>query len=83
MMHMLKPFLYTDGWVYACPSSELAIENNRTMQKEFRICKAEDIYDYYTTKFEPKKFNCSYCKYTNQNNILYDLIQEVEDEEFC
>jgi len=83
MMHMLKPFLYSDGYVYACPSSELAIENNRTMQPEFRICKMEDIIDYYTNKFEVKNFKCSYCKYTNQNNILNDLIKEVDDIEFC
>ncbi len=83
LIHMLKPFLFTDGYVYACPSSELAVENGKTVQKEFRICKAEDIFDYYMNNFEVKKFNCSYCKYTNQNNILTDVITEVEDERFC
>ena len=83
MIHMLKPMLFSDGYVYACPSSELAIENNRTLQPEFRVCKMEDILDYYNNMFEVKHFNCSYCKYTNQNNILKDIITEVDDERFC
>jgi len=83
LIHMLKPFLYTDGWVYTCPSSELAMENMKTMQHKFRVCKMEEIYDYYTNKFEVKHFDCSYCKYTQQNNLLNALLIDTEDNEFC
>ena len=83
MMHMLKPFLFSDGNIYACPSLELAEENGKNMSEEFRICKMEDVFDYYMTKFEIKHFKCSYCKYTNQNNILNTLMKEVDDVEFC
>ncbi len=83
LMHMWKPFLYTDGWVYTCPSSELAIENNKTMQPEYRVCKAEDIEDYYKNNFDIFNHSCSYCKYAKQNEILNSLLTEVEDAEFA
>jgi len=83
MMHMLKPFLYADGWIYACPSSELAIENNRTMQERYRVCRMEDVHEYYRRKFEVFSFDCSYCKYTLQNNILNAVITETNDNEFA
>lgn len=83
MMHMLKPFLFSDGYVYSCPSSELSPENKQTLQKRFRVCKMEDIEDYYLNTFKIKKHPCSYCKYARQNNILKALITEVEDEKFC
>lgn len=82
-IHYLKPFLYSDGWVYACPSSELAFENGRTMQKEFRICKMEDILKFYSKNPTPKTFTCSYCKYTNQNNILNAIKRETDFNAFC
>jgi len=83
MIHMIKPFLYSDGWVYACPSSELAVENDRTMNPEFQICRMERILEYFVSRFEVKHFNCSYCKYTNQNNLLDAVVQETDDNEFC
>lgn len=83
MIHMIKPFLYTDGWVYACPSSELAVENPRGMHKKFRVCRMEDIYRYYRENFDVNHFPCSYCKYARQNNLLYALIQETDHNDFC
>lgn len=82
LIHMWKPFLYTDGYVYACPSSELAIENNRTMQPKFRVCYASEIENYYKNNFEIFHHTCSYCKYAKQNQILYSLLKEVDHKEF-
>jgi len=82
LMHMWKPFLYTDGYVYACPSSELAIENNRTMQPKFRVCHASEIEKYYKNNFEVFHHACSYCKYAKQNQILDSLLKVVDDVEF-
>lgn len=72
MMHFLKPFLYTDGFVYTCPSSELAPENERTMQERFRIGHGSEVAEIYKN-IEPRNHNCSYCKYAAQNSFLYDL----------
>jgi len=83
MIHMIKPFLYTDGWIYACPSSELAIENGRTMNPRFRICRVEDVSEYYHNNFDVKSFDCSYCKYALQNNILRALIEETDNNDFA
>jgi len=82
MMHMWKPFLYTDGYIYTCPSSELAIENHRTMQPKFKVCHASEIKDYYENNFDVFHHTCSYCKYARQNQILYSLLKEVDDKEF-
>ncbi len=83
LTHMIKPFLYTDGWVYCCPSSELAIENGRTMQRKFRVCRMEDVKYYYTHKFEAFHHTCSYCKYTAQNNLLAHNIRATKGNAFC
>lgn len=82
-MHSIKPFLFADGYIYPCPSSELAPENNKTVPKKFRLCHMEDIEEYYKKPVEIKNNDCSYCKYTNQNNILHSIIKEVEDDKFC
>lgn len=81
MMHMLKPFLYTDGYVYCCPSSELAMENMRTMQPQYRVCRYDNIDEAYKD-FKVFDHKCSYCKYAMQNNILNNLTIPVEDEDF-
>ena len=82
-MHLLKPFLYADGWVYTCPSSELSIENKRRMQERFRVCRVECVNEYYHQVPEPFYHDCHYCKYAVQNELMSALMVEVEDEEFC
>jgi MoaA/NifB/PqqE/SkfB family radical SAM enzyme len=83
-IHMIKPCLYLDGWVYACPSAELAIENDKQIQHKTRICTVDNIIDFYTKdglkKFE---FDCSYCKYVKQQEILEAILTETECNEFC
>jgi hypothetical protein len=83
LIHALKPFVFTDGWVYCCPSSELAPENDRTMQERFRVCEIKNIRMYYNARLQKQFHNCSYCKYTMQNNILNALITETDDNDFC
>ena len=81
-IHGIKPFLFSDGFVYSCPSSELSVEHNRMMPKEFRLCKIGDITSFYNTRFLPIKRSCSYCKYSSQNNLVNDCLVEVEDDKF-
>jgi len=82
MIHMIKPFVFPDGFVYSCPSSELAPENGKTVPEAFRICAIDDIVRYYEKEFQIKDRGCSYCKYTKQNEILKSLIVEVDDVKF-
>jgi len=82
-IHHIKPTLFTDGWVYACPSSELSLENGITLQEKFRICKGTDVLNYYMNNFEIKHFDCSYCKYKQQNQLLEMLLMETSDNDFA
>lgn len=82
MIHFIKPFLYTDGYVYCCPSSELAVENSRTMNHNLRVCHMDDILKYYNGPLHTFEHKCSYCKYALQNNLLYSLITETENNFF-
>jgi len=83
-IHMIKPCLYLDGWIYACPSAELAMENNKQIQHKTRICYVDDIVNFYLegglTTFE---FDCSYCKYVQQQELLEAVLMETEFNDFC
>lgn len=82
-MHVWKPLLYADGYVYTCPSSELAMENGRTMQEKFRVCAVEDVKATYREwDGKPKNHSCSYCKYTRQNNLLSAVTKETMHNDF-
>ena len=83
LMHVWKPFAYADGWVYRCPSSELAPENGRGMRPEFRVCKIEEMAEYFARTFETFDAPCSYCKYTVQNEILMDVLAETTYNAFA
>jgi MoaA/NifB/PqqE/SkfB family radical SAM enzyme len=83
-IHMIKPCLYLDGYLYACPSAELAMENDKQIKPTTRICKFDNIYSYYRTKgTEVKYFNCSYCKYVKQQELLEDILMETDWNEFA
>ncbi|MDD5208134.1 MAG: radical SAM protein [Elusimicrobiales bacterium] len=82
-MHMVKPFLFTDGKVYVCPSSELAIENKYKMNDEFMLCDIDGIEDFYKGGVTTRHHKCSYCKYAMQNELIDELLMEVEHNEFA
>jgi len=83
-LHLVKPALAPDGYVYSCPSSELALENGTKLNKDFRICKGTEVFEYYSKgkAYNIPKHNCSYCKYKNFNEILEDVLTESEFNEF-
>jgi len=83
MMHTWKPFAYADGWIYRCPSSELAPENGRTMNEHFRVCRINDMREYYKRPLVTFDAPCSYCKYTMQNEMLTDLLTETMHNDFA
>ena len=83
-LHLVKPALAPDGYVYSCPSSELAIENGTKLNAKFRICKGVNVYKHYTSKevYNIPQHNCSYCKYKHFNEILEDVLTESEFNDF-
>ena len=84
-MHHIKPFLFTDGYVYSCPSAELSPENGRKLPEAFRVCAADDIYKFFneTAKNSAKERPCKFCKYAEQNQFVESLLIETEDNDFC
>lgn len=83
-LHMIKPFLYTDGYVYSCPSAELATENNRSLDKSLRVCRYDEVLDFYRSYSAqtPKERTCSYCKYVPQQNVLEQVLTHTTCNEF-
>jgi MoaA/NifB/PqqE/SkfB family radical SAM enzyme len=84
-IHMIKPCFYLDGWIYACPSSELAIEHDRQAAKKARICKHNEIVDFYTNPkaMEALDLDCSYCKYVQQQELLESLLTRTKHNAFA
>jgi len=80
--HYIKPLLFTDGFIYTCPSFELAVENGKDVKDTFKICKGTDVLEYYQNNFQTFNHTCSYCKYAKQNELLYYILQETEFNEF-
>lgn len=83
-IHMIKPCFYADGYVYSCPSTELAHENNHDIAISARVCKYDEIFDFYTGGEAIKKTfrDCSYCKYAKQQVILEEVLTETTFNEF-
>jgi hypothetical protein len=85
---MVKPLVFTDGNVYVCPSLELAPENSYNMQKEFKICDIDGITDFYNSQVggpdvTRRHHNCSFCKYSIQNELIDDIVTETHHNEFA
>jgi hypothetical protein len=75
-MHMIKPFLFTDGFIYACPSAELSIENNYNYvpESQFKVCNIDEIDEYYSQPPTLRHHACHYCKYAIQNELIDDIV---------
>ena len=84
-IHMIKPCIYLDGYVYACPSAELALENKAQMNAEFRVCEIKNIEKFYNSPkaAEMRKHKCSYCKYVQQNEFMKELTRRTDFNEFA
>jgi MoaA/NifB/PqqE/SkfB family radical SAM enzyme len=84
-IHMIKPCLYLDGWVYACPSAELAVENDRQVQEKTRICTYDHVASFYRSPeaIQPREYDCSFCKYVAQQDLLDALLLSTDFNEFA
>jgi hypothetical protein len=84
-MHMIKPFLFTDGYIYACPSAELSLENNYNYvpDSQFMVCSLDDIEEFYSKPASQRHHACNYCKYAMQNELIDDVVTKTEHNEFA
>ena len=84
-IHMIKPCFYTDGWIYSCPSAELAFENNFQISPGARICHHDEVYDFYKNggAIEKTYRDCSYCKYVKQQIVLEEVLTKTTFDEFA
>lgn len=84
-MHAVKPFLFTDGYIYACPSAELSLENNYNYvpESQFMVCDIEGIEEYYSKPLSVRHHACKYCKYAMQNELIDDVLTITQHNEFA
>lgn len=87
-MHAVKPFLFTDGNIYACPSAELSPENKYDVNKKYKICEWDTIEEAYKNMTSVRggvlrNFDCQYCKYSAQNELIDDVLMETKHNEFA
>lgn len=84
-MHMVKPFLFTDGYIYACPSAELSLENNYNYvpESQFMVCDIEGIEEFYSKPTSLRHHACNFCKYAMQNELIDDILTPTQHNEFA
>jgi len=84
-LHMIKPCFYLDGYIYSCPSSELAVENNNTLPTFSKLCSYDEVVDFYQSGAAAVKTHreCSYCKYFKQQVVLEEVLTETTFNEFA
>jgi pyruvate-formate lyase-activating enzyme len=84
-MHMVKPFLFTDGYIYACPSAELSLENNYNYvpESQFMVCDIDGIEEFYSKPPSLRHHACNYCKYAMQNELIDDILTKTKHNEFA
>lgn len=87
-MHLVKPFLFTDGNVYACPSAELSPENLTNVNEEFKVCSWDKVSETYEEIVKSgmgfkRNHACTFCKYAMQNELIDDILTETEHNEFA
>jgi len=78
----LKPFLYSDGFIYQCSAVALY---NRKFSPEWRICYYNDINKIWPNNYKPlnnKMCRKGKCFYSDQNKLLDELQMEVKHDGF-
>ena len=83
-IHMVKPMLFTDGYIYACPSAELSLENNYNYvpESQFMVCDIDGIEEFYSNPPSLRHHACHYCKYAMQNELIDELLTDTEHYDF-
>ncbi len=82
-MSMVKPFVFTDGWVYDCPCIGLSPENAKNIGNRFRVCRIEDIAEHYAKPVAARHHACGFCKFSAQNELIDDILRPTEHNDFA
>jgi organic radical activating enzyme len=82
-MHMVKPFVFSDGNVYVCPSAALSPENRLNVNAEFKVCSIDDIAATYAKGTTMRHHGCDFCKYSQQNELVDDILTETRHNDFA
>jgi len=83
-LHLIKPFFYTDGYIYPCPSTELVQEHNFQVNPDYRVCRYDEVLKFYTTNaLDIPERTCSYCKYAKQQIVLEEVLTKTTFNEFA
>lgn len=71
----IKPFLLHDGYVYRCSSVVLNDEAERSFHQKYRWCEMTDFpqqFEKSITPFVPD--SCSHCVFSEQNDLIHEII---------
>jgi MoaA/NifB/PqqE/SkfB family radical SAM enzyme len=76
----IKPFINSDGYVYQCSTNSLF---QGKFDHPFRVAHWTEVKEIYEKPLESfDTSNCPYCFFTNQNQILSDLLVDVKHKNF-
>lgn len=81
--HLIKPFVFTDGWVYDCPSLALSPDNKLNVNEKFRVCTIDGITEKYSSPSNPRTLDCNFCKYSQMNEFIHDLKTPTKHNDFA
>lgn len=83
-MDSVKPWLHVDGYVYPCNSISLNTDANRDFAPQYRLCHWTGIKEYYQTRGNQSLdvSRCDRCTFTQNNDVIKDLLTPMEHEEF-
>lgn len=82
-MHLIKPFVFTDGFVYDCPSLALSPDNKLNVNEKFRVTDIDHIMRHYLKPSKSRDLDCTFCKYAPQNEFIHGLKKEVKHIDFA
>jgi MoaA/NifB/PqqE/SkfB family radical SAM enzyme len=78
-----KPFLLHDGFVYPCSSVVLNDSAERKFHEKFRWCRMEELERKYFLALSPfPTDNCTHCVFSEQNQLIQDIIYAGECKDF-
>lgn len=80
----VKPWLSENGYIYPCNSVSLCTSANRTFDAKWRLCHWTEIEDYYRHRGSESLdvFYCDRCYFTQNNDVIFKLLKQIEFEQF-
>lgn len=84
-MDAVKPWLHVDGYVYPCNSVSLNTHANRDFHPGWRTCHWKHIRQYYNEykdSYIKVAHLCDRCTFTQNNDVIKDLLTPIEHKEF-